>query len=212
MASFRRQLDEEIEFLRSCNNGSEFMPVDHRARVMEIAYKYGWLNSKGERRPVLAHDEVLNLTIPSGTLTREERGIVNYHIVSTIKMLESLPYPKNLRNVPVHAGSHHERMDGKGYPLGLTRDQISMQGRIIAIADIFEALTATDRPYKRAKTLSEALTILRTMKEDGQIDPDLYELFMSQKLYLRYAEAFLDPEQVDVLESDEIAVPMDHEG
>jgi len=202
LAKYCTQLDEEIEFLKRCNSGTEFMPEDHRTRVMEIAYKYGWERPNGERRPILSHDEVVNLTIPSGTLTREERGIVNYHIVSTIKMLESLPYPKNLRNVPAHAGSHHERMDGKGYPLGLTRDQISMQGRIIAIADIFEALTATDRPYKKAKTLSEALEILRTMNADGQIDPDLYHLFMGEKLYLRYAEQFLDPEQIDILERE----------
>ena len=105
----------------------------------------------------LTVDEIENLTIPAGTLTRAERRIINHHIDVTIRMLEALPWPQHLKNVPEYAGGHHERMDGKGYPRGLTRAQMSVQARCMGIADIFEALTAADRPYKKGKTLSESL-------------------------------------------------------
>ncbi|MEO8626842.1 MAG: HD domain-containing phosphohydrolase, partial [Betaproteobacteria bacterium] len=115
----------------------------------------------------------------------------------TILMLESLPWPKHLKNVPEYAGGHHERMDGKGYPRGLTRAEMSVQARVMGIADIFEALTAKDRPYKKGKTLTEALTILGKFKVNGHIDPDLFDVFIREKVYLRYAEQFLDPDQID---------------
>jgi len=131
--------------------------------------------------------------------------VINHHIVATIKMLEALPWPRHLLNVPEYAGGHHERMDGKGYPKGLTRDQMSVQARVMGIADIFEALTAKDRPYKKGKTLSESLGILGRMKEGGHVDPDLFDIFVRDKVYLRYAREFLDPEQID--EVDEKAIP-----
>jgi len=120
-------------------------------------------------------------------------------------MLESLPYPKHLRRVPEFAAGHHERMDGTGYPRGLTRDQMSVQARVMGIADIFEALTAGDRPYKRAMPLTRALTILGRMKEDQHVDPDLFEVFVRDKVYLHYAERFLEPEQIDAV--DEAKIP-----
>jgi HD-GYP domain-containing protein (c-di-GMP phosphodiesterase class II) len=120
-------------------------------------------------------------------------------------MLEQLPWPKHLKNVPEYAGGHHERMDGKGYPKGLTREQMSVQARVMGIADIFEALTARDRPYKRGKTLSESLEILGNFKLNGHIDPDLFDVFVRQKVYLKYAEQFLDPEQID--DVDESRIP-----
>ena len=126
------------------------------------------------------------------------------HIVMTIKMLESLPFPKHLKNVSEYAGGHHERMDGKGYPKGLTREQMSIQARIMAIADIFEALTASDRPYKKAKTLSESLFILGKMKQNQHIDPDLFKVFIDQKIYLSYGEKFLGPEQIDEVIKEDI--------
>ena len=107
--------------------------------------------------------------------------------------------------MPEFAGGHHERMDGKGYPRGLTRDQMSVQARMMAIADVFEALTARDRPYKAGKTLTEALAILVRMKLTGHVDPDLFDVFVREKVYLRYAEQFLDPEQID--EVDEASIP-----
>ena len=112
-------------------------------------------------------------------------------------MLEALPWPKHLRNVPEFAGGHHERMDGKGYPKGLTKDQMSLQARMLGLADVFEALTAADRPYKSGKTLSEALKIMGFMKRDNHIDPDLFQIFIQDRLYLKYAEKFLNPNQID---------------
>ena len=122
----------------------------------------------------------------------------------TINMLEAMPWPKHLRNVPEYAGGHHERMDGKGYPRGLTRDQMSIQTRCMAIADIFEALTARDRPYKKGKTLSEALMILGKMKLGNHIDPDLFDVFVHQGVYLQYAQGFLNEEQFDEVNLDDI--------
>ena len=136
-----------------------------------------------EDAPFLTDEEIKNLTIRSGTLTAEERQIINHHIEVTIKMLEALPWPRHLKNVPEYAGGHHERMDGKGYPRGLTREQMSVQARCMGIADIFEALTAKDRPYKKGKTLTEALTILGKFKLNGHIDPDLFDIFMWKKVY-----------------------------
>ncbi len=191
-----RQLDDDREFLRFCNIGSESMSAQAQERVRQIAC-YQWRDGDGKTGNFLSKDEVENLTIPSGTLTAAERQIINHHIDVTIKMLESLPWPKHLKNVPEYAGGHHERMDGKGYPRGLTRDQMSVQARVMGIADIFEALTAKDRPYKKGKTLTESLTILGKFKLGGHIDPDLFDVFMREKVYLDYAKEFLAPEQID---------------
>lgn len=192
-----RQINEDRQFLRFCNFGSEAMREDDQARVREIARTYRWTDVDGKEADFLTADEVKNLTIRSGTLTPEERQIINHHIEVTIKMLESLPWPRHLKNVPEYAGGHHERMDGKGYPRGLKRDQMSVQARIMGIADIFEALTAKDRPYKKGKTLTESLQILGKFKLGGHIDPDLFDIFVSKEVYKKYAELFLDPEQID---------------
>jgi HD-GYP domain-containing protein (c-di-GMP phosphodiesterase class II) len=204
LEAFKRQLDDDREFLRTANIGGEFMTPEHQARVVKIA-SYPMLGEDGKQQSFLTENEVYNLNIPRGTLTNEERQVINNHIVVTINMLESLPYPKALRRVPEYAGGHHERMDGKGYPRGLTREQMSIPSRMMGIADIFEALTARDRPYKKAKTLSESLMILGKMKEDNHIDPDLFDLFIRERIYLDYARQFLEPEQID--EVDESKIP-----
>ncbi len=198
-----RQLDDDLAFLRHCNIGSEKMAEADQERVRRIA-AYRWRNAEGVETDFLSAEELENLTIPFGTLTGKEREIINDHIVLTIKMLESLPWPKHLKNVPEYAGGHHERMDGKGYPKGLTRDQMSVQARVMGIADIFEALTARDRPYKKGKTLSESLDILGKFKLAGHIDPDLFDVFVKQKVYLDYARQFLDPEQIDRVQESNI--------
>ena len=141
--------------------------------------------------------EVYNLCIARGTLTAEERFKVNDHMVQTIVMLEQLPFPKHLRRVPEYAGGHHETMIGTGYPRKLSKDDMSIPARIMAIADIFEALTAADRPYKPSKTLSESIRIMSSMKEDQHIDADLFRLFLESGVYKDYAERFLMPEQID---------------
>jgi len=192
-----REIESDRDFLRRVNIGSEAMRDEDVARVQSIARRYRWRNSNGERSDFLSEDEVRNLTIRSGTLTSEERQIINHHIEVTIQMLESLPWPRHLTNVPEYAGGHHERMDGKGYPRGLKREQMSVQARCMGIADIFEALTAKDRPYKKGKTLTESLTILGKFKLNGHIDPDLFDIFMWDKVYEKYARQFLDPDQID---------------
>lgn len=192
-----RKLDEEREFLRVVNFGVEAMKPEDVQRVRDIGEGRKWRNVDGVQSGFLSADELENLTIRSGTLTQRERDIINHHIVSTIKMLEQLPWPGHLRRVPEYAGGHHERMDGKGYPRGLRREQMSVQARVMGIADIFEALTARDRPYKIGMKLSQAMAIMHKFKRNGHIDPDLFDIFFEQGIYRMYAEQFLDPAQVD---------------
>ena len=198
-------LNRDMAFLKQANIGGEAMADDEQARVREIGMRYRWIDPEGAMVACLSADEIDNLSIKSGTLTAKERGIINHHIHATIKMLESLPWPKHLRNVPEYAGGHHERMDGRGYPRGLTREQMSVQARIMGIADIFEALTARDRPYKRGKTLSESMHILGKFRLNGHIDPDLFDIFVQEKVYLAYAQQFMDPAQIDAV--DERSIP-----
>lgn len=193
------QYDDDLQFLRNVNKGGEepLLP-EHKARILRIG-TYPWHpDLSGVEQPFLSDDEIANLCVSRGTLNDEERKIINHHIDITIEMLESLPWPKHLARVPEIAGGHHERMDGKGYPRGLTREQMSIQARIIGIADVFEALTAHDRPYKLPKTLSEALEIMDQMAAGGHIDPDLYQVFIEQKVYLDYARQFLAADQIDI--------------
>ena len=193
-----RAIDADRHFLHQANIGSEAMAPAAQARVRRIAKDYSWVDGNGVASAFLSPDEVNNLCIRAGTLNEDERDKINHHIVATISMLESLPWPNHLSHVPEFAGGHHERMDGKGYPNGLRREQMSIQARIMGIADIFEALTARDRPYKQGMKLSEALRILGDLNDDGHIDPDLFAIFIKQKVYLRYAECYLDPSQIDL--------------
>ncbi len=195
----QQQIDADRAFLRQVNQGGEFMQDSQLARIRAISTAYTWRNTEGLPSDFLSADELENLCIRKGTLTNAERDIINYHIVATIKMLEKLPWPKHMVNVPEYAGGHHERMDGKGYPKGLTREQMSVPARIMGIADIFEALTAADRPYKPGMKLSQAMRIMNQLKNDGHIDADLFDIFFQQSIYRRYAEAFLDPAQLDAV-------------
>jgi HD-GYP domain-containing protein (c-di-GMP phosphodiesterase class II) len=198
-----RQIEEDRMFLRATNIGGERMHDDDIERIKRIA-EYRWTDISGHEAKFLTDDELKNLTIRAGTLTAEERQIINHHIVATIKMLEALPWPRHLKNVPEYAGGHHERMDGKGYPRGLRGDQMSVQARVMGIADIFEALTAKDRPYKKGKTLSESLEILGKFSLNGHIDPDLFDIFVRKKVYQRYADMYLDKEQIDPVDESRI--------
>jgi hypothetical protein len=191
------KLDEEREFLRRTNVGGEAMSPEDQQRVRDIGTRHTWRNPAGVDAEFLTAEEVENLTIRAGTLTGKERETINHHIVATIKMLEALPWPKHLKHVPEYAGGHHERMDGRGYPRGLVRGQMSVQARCMGIADIFEALTAPDRPYKKGKTLAESLAILGRFKLNGHIDPDLFDIFIWSRVYERYAREFMAPGQID---------------
>jgi len=205
-ATFRAtvaELDEDLMFLQLANIGGEFMADDKKERVHAIAAKT-WRDAGGRATALLSEEEVKNLCIERGTLTGEERKVITDHMEITIEMLEQLPFPKSLRRVPEFAGGHHEKMDGTGYPRGLNREQMSVPARIMAIADIFEALTAADRPYKDPKTLSESIRIMTFMKKDGHIDPDLFDLFIESGVYRDYADKFLIPQQMDEIDVDAV--------
>jgi hypothetical protein len=167
-------------------------PHGFRMDVPEHLYNYG---------------EVYNLCTPRGTLTTEERFKINEHIVETINMLCRLPFPKELRRVPEWAGNHHEKLDGTGYPRRLSADELSVPARIVAIADIFEALTASDRPYKPPKKLSTSLAIMSTFRDQGHICPDLFDLFLISGVFRAYAVEHLRPEQIDEVDIGKFARP-----
>ncbi|MDT8317650.1 MAG: HD domain-containing phosphohydrolase, partial [bacterium] len=145
-------------------------------------------------------DELYNLSIRKGSLNDEERKIIEGHASLTNKMLEQLPFPKKLANVASYASGHHEKLDGTGYPLGLKADELPLQAKIMAIADVFEALTAGDRPYKQPMKLSQAVKILGFMKNDKHIDPDIFDLFIKEGIFQEYANIALRPEQIDELQ------------
>ncbi|WP_286237252.1 HD domain-containing phosphohydrolase [Neptuniibacter halophilus] len=190
------RLDEELAFIRRSNTGSEFMAEEDKARIMAIG-EISWINDTGESRHLLTQDEIDNLCISKGTLTDAERQVMRDHIKVSIDMLESLNYPRQLRQVPEIACNHHEHMDGSGYPRGLKADDLSTRARIMCIADVFEALTSPDRPYKKGMLLSQAMTILGRMVEDNHLDADLFRLFVESGTYLAYAQQHMTPRQID---------------
>ncbi|WP_345974421.1 HD domain-containing phosphohydrolase [Sulfurimonas sp. HSL3-7] len=143
------------------------------------------------------YGEIYNLCIEKGTLSEEERFKIQEHVIMSIRMLEQLPYTDDMKRIPEYAGTHHETLIGTGYPRALNADDLSIPARIMAIADIFEALTASDRPYKKGKTLSQALKIMRSMRDDQHIDAELFELFLRSGVYRRYANEHLKKEQID---------------
>ena len=201
-------IEDDLAFIKTSNTGGEFMKAADKARIHQIASAHWKLGDK--TLTVLSENEINNLIIERGTLTAEERQVINHHIEATIAMLAQIKFPKHLKNVVEYAGGHHERMDGKGYPKGLTREQMSIQARTMAIADIFEALTASDRPYKEAKKLSQSLFILKKMKEEGHIDPDIYDAFIEKKVYLHYANQFLanfeiTPQVLENIKTEEVS-------
>ncbi len=199
------ELREELAFLRSCNLGGEEMEPARRKRVRAIGASRCWRNAEGIVAPILSDDEIENLTIPRGTLNARERKVIEEHADLTIRLLAQLPFPRHLSAVPRIAGSHHERIDGRGYPLGLAGAQITLQGRLLGVADVFEALTAPDRPYRMGMTVSEAIEKLRSMVKHGHLDADLFEVFVRERVYLRYAAEQLRPEQLDDATFDELA-------
>ena len=199
-----QELDDDLAFLEKTNLGGEFLTDESVERIAQIAH-IEWTDSFGDSQRLLNADEVTNLQIRRGTLNDSERKIMQDHIVVTIDMLEALPYPKPLANVPEIAGNHHECINGKGYPRGLTGDELSVRARIMCIADIFEALTSPDRPYKKGMMLSQALTIIGRMVEDNHLDRELFKLFVHSRAYMQYAEQYMVAAQID--EPDLSALP-----
>ncbi len=191
-----KQLDDDIQFIRDSNTGGEFMADDKIERLENLAtQKY---RENGGEYPYLTGEELYNLSIRKGTLNAEERQKMNDHATMTIRILEELPWPKKLRNVPHIAGAHHEKLDGTGYPSGLKGEDIGLGARIMAVADIFEALSASDRPYKKPMPLTQAIKILGFMVKDNHIDGRIVDLFKDEGLHLEYAKQHLKPEQIDV--------------
>ena len=192
------QFKDDQTFIQKTNRGGEFMEEEDQKRVEKIG-NYKW-KLEGKKINFLDKKDVRNLQIPKGTLLPEEREIINDHIVITIDMLNKLPYPKKLRKIPEFAGGHHEKLDGTGYPKGLKDEEMSVQAKMMAIADIYEALTAADRPYKDGKKLSQAMRIMGFMKKDYEIDKDLFEIFVKEGVYKQYAKKYLGDDQLDTVD------------
>ncbi len=188
-------IEDERKFIMACNQPGEFMDDAKIERLKSIAER-NW-NDGEEPKPFITENELYNLSIRKGTLTTEERTIIENHALVTSKILKSLPFPKKLMRVPEYAALHHEKLDGTGYPFGKKAEELTYQSRIIAIADIFEALTASDRPYKKPMPISQALKILGFMKKDKHIDADILDFFINEKIYKEYAEKEIKPSQID---------------
>ena len=184
--------ENEVEHILS----DKFNHIIERTRYFQDEYE-----KDGFKGTVPKHlynlGEIYNLTVRKGTLSQEERFKINEHIIMTIKMLDQLPFPEQLKRIPEYAGAHHETLIGTGYPKQLTKEEMSIPARIMALADIYEALTASDRPYKEPKKLSESIKILSFMVKDQHVDKDIFELFLTSGVYKEYGEKFLLPEQID---------------
>lgn len=177
-------LGSDLELIKSSNLPGEFLSDDKISRIKEIAAKT-YLLSDGEH-PYITDEELENLIVRKGSVTGRERKTIENHAAVTHKMLNQLPFPRKLLKVPDYASEHHEKLDGSGYPRGLTAKDLPLQSRIIAVADIFEALTAKDRPYRKPVHISQVLKIMDMMKKDNHIDPDIYSLFTENRLYEKY--------------------------
>ena len=193
---FVRNIEEDLQFLSDMNTGAEIMNDEMLDRLHRIASMRWFINEK--QQALLNENELQNISIYQGTLTAEEKEIIKNHATVTYKMLSQLPFPRKLKNVSVYAAAHHERLDGTGYPLGLQEEQLPLQSRIIALADVFDALTAKDRPYKKEKTLSEAIHILKSMVKEKYIDSDLFDFFVNERIHIDYARKELTKQQLDL--------------
>ena len=181
------ELKEIQEFINKCNEPGEFLDDEILERLKEISEKT-YIDEAGEQQPFLTEDELVNLSIRRGSITEKERKKMQDHAAVTLRMLKQIPFTKKLKNIPAFAGAHHEFINGKGYPLGLKGDEIPFEGKLMAVTDIAEALTASDRPYKKAMPLETVYRILRSMAEGGELDNSLVQLFIEQEVYKTYQE------------------------
>lgn len=188
-------LDQSASFIQALNIGTECVSDEDIARIHEIASINVHYNDMDYY--IIDDSDVQNLSIRKGTLNPEEIKTMRDHASITWEMLSQLSFPKKYKNVPYYAATHHEALDGKGYPRGLNEHDLPLQSRIIAIADIFEALTSSDRPYKSPQSLSESLHIMANMVKSGHLDGNLVDFFMDSGLYLTYAHQFMKPAQID---------------
>ncbi len=201
---FLRVLEKDLDFLVRANRGDEYMTDEKIDRIKSIAGRKLMIN--GQSHPLLDEEDVRYLSVRSGTLTDVEREIIYNHATVTYKMLSQLPFPRKIRSVPAYAAAHHEQLNGAGYPLGLRGEQLSLQARILALADVFEALTAGDRPYKKAKTLAESIKIMERMVQEKHIDAELFNLFIQERIYLDYAGKELTAGQMNGFDLPDVVV------
>jgi hypothetical protein len=191
---------------QSPNPGTtEYLLQDKPEHIIKRERKeFDYYREHGLKMHVPEHErnlgEKYNLSVARGTLTPEERFKIEEHVVMTIKLLERVPLPEHYRSITKYAGTHHEKLNGTGYPRGLKKDQLGIPERIMALADIFEALTAPDRPYKRTHTLSTAFDILYNMVEENEVDKDVFELFLRSGVYMQFAQEYIDPKQIDTVD------------
>ncbi len=196
IGAIEEKMEEEMKLIEMANSGTYFLTDEILERLKEISERK--VKTKDGFIPLITEDELKHLSVRRGTLTEEERAIIESHAETTLRMLSQLPFPRKLKNVPLIAGCHHEKLDGTGYPRKLKGDDLPLKARILILADIFEALTARDRPYKKAKTLSEALAIMEDMARKGEIDKDLFDFFVKSGIPKDYAKRELLPEQLDL--------------
>jgi len=182
-----QELMDIRDFIKQCNNPGEFLEDEKISRLEEIS-EMTWIDFDGNEQTFLNHDEVLNLSIRRGSITESERKKMQNHAAVTLKMLQKIPFTKKLKNIPLYAGAHHEFINGGGYPLGLKGDEIPFEGKIMCVTDIAEALTASDRPYKKAMPLEVVYRILREMADKGELDKELVEFFISEEVFSKYKE------------------------
>jgi HD-GYP domain-containing protein (c-di-GMP phosphodiesterase class II) len=194
------ELDSYLECIERSNKGAEFTKDDQIALIQKIANE-PWI-IEGVSYTILNENEAYNLSVQKGTLTSQEREIINDHAKISLDILNKLPFPKKYKEIPQISGNHHEKINGKGYPLGLKGEEISFEARILAVADIFEALTASDRPYKKGNPLSSAMKIMYFMAKDDDLDKDLVKFFYDSGLYLEYAKKLLPKESIDEVTTD----------
>jgi len=193
-------LDSYLACIETSNKGTEFTKDEQIALIQKIASE-PWV-VEGVSYHILNENEAYNLSVQKGTLTAEEREIINDHAKISIDILNKLPFPKKYKEIPQISGNHHEKISGKGYPLGLKGDEISFEARILAVADVFEALTASDRPYKKGNPLSSAMKIMYFMAKDDELDREIVKFFYHSGLYLEYAEKLLPPQSIDEVTTD----------
>ena len=187
-----QEMEDIRLFINKCNEPGEFLEDETLDKLKEISLRT-YLDNEGQQQPFITEDELLNLSIRRGSITDAERKKMQDHAAVTLKMLKQIPFTKKLKNIPSFAGAHHEFINGKGYPLGLKGDEIPFEGKLMAVTDIAEALTASDRPYKKAMPLETVYRILRSMAKNGELDNDMVELFINEEIYKTYQEKHESP-------------------
>ena len=187
-----QEMEDIRLFINKCNEPGEFLEDETLDKLKEISLRT-YLDNEGQQQPFITEDELLNLSIRRGSITDAERKKMQDHAAVTLKMLKQIPFTKKLKNIPSFAGAHHEFINGKGYPLGLKGDEIPFEGKLMAVTDIAEALTASDRPYKKAMPLETVYRILRSMAKNGELDNDMVELFINEEIYKTYQEKHETP-------------------